>query len=219
VPSSAAHSVAQTADTPNLAPYLRLARIHNLVPSALLVVVGAWAGSGHRVSAIASASVWVMGAISGGIAIASVVVNDYFDLKIDATNAPDKPLPSGASSSLPATTISKTNSDVVPFASLLLYSFFTSPPHTHTCTPGAVTPDAAILLSCLLYCGCLIAACLMEPSGLRSIVAFSAAATLLYTPLFKRLTAVKNATVAIVIALAPLAGALAAGAVRVCVLV
>jgi hypothetical protein len=53
----------------------------------------------------------------------------------------------------------------------------------------------------------------MEPSRLRSIVAFSAAATLLYTPLFKKLTAVKNATVATVVALAPLAGALAAGAV------
>lgn len=53
----------------------------------------------------------------------------------------------------------------------------------------------------------------MEPSRLRSIVAFSAAATLLYTPLFKKLTAIKNATVATVIALAPLAGALAAGAV------
>jgi 4-hydroxybenzoate polyprenyltransferase len=53
----------------------------------------------------------------------------------------------------------------------------------------------------------------MEPSRLRSIVAFSAAATLLYTPLFKKLTAIKNATVATVIALAPVAGALAAGAV------
>jgi 4-hydroxybenzoate polyprenyltransferase len=78
---------------------------------------------------------------------------------------------------------------------------------------GAIAPDAALLLSSLLYCGCLIAACLMEPSRLRSIVAFSAAATLLYTPLFKKLTGVKNATVATVIALAPLAGALAAGAV------
>lgn len=54
----------------------------------------------------------------------------------------------------------------------------------------------------------------MEPSRLRSIVAFSAAATLLYTPLFKKLTAIKNATVATVVALAPVAGALAAGAVR-----
>lgn len=78
---------------------------------------------------------------------------------------------------------------------------------------GAIAPDAALLLSSVIYCGCLIAACLMEPSRLRSIVAFSAAATLLYTPLFKRVTAIKNATVATVIALAPLAGALAAGAV------
>jgi hypothetical protein len=35
---------------------------------------------------------------------------------------------------------------------------------------GAIAPDAALLLSSLLYCGCLIAACLMEPSRLRSIV-------------------------------------------------
>lgn len=37
-----------------------------------------------------------MSLISAGIAVASVVVNDYFDLKVDTTNAPDKPLPSGA---------------------------------------------------------------------------------------------------------------------------
>lgn len=82
-----------------------------------------------------------------------------------------------------------------------------------SCHAGAIAPDAALLLSSILYCGCLITACLMEPSRLRSIVAFSAAATLLYTPLFKKLTAIKNATVATVIALAPVAGALAAGAV------
>jgi hypothetical protein len=35
---------------------------------------------------------------------------------------------------------------------------------------GVIAPDAALLLSSLLYCGCLIAACLMEPSRLRSIV-------------------------------------------------
>eukprot|EP00879_Flechtneria_rotunda_P001584 GHRR01001743.1.p1 GENE.GHRR01001743.1~~GHRR01001743.1.p1 ORF type:complete len:404 (+),score=95.94 GHRR01001743.1:144-1355(+) len=151
--------------------YLKLARIHNFIPSIALVVVGAWAGTGHKLAAMKSISVWLMGIISGGIAVASVVVNDYFDLKVDATNAPDKPLPS-----------------------------------------GAIAPDAALLLSSLLYCACLIAACLMEPTRLRSIVAFSAAATLLYTPLFKKVTAVKNVTVAVVIALAPLAGALAAGA-------
>lgn len=154
-----------------MSSYLKLARIHNMVPSMLLVVVGAWAGAGHSLSAVQRWSVWFMSLISAGIAVASVVVNDYFDLKLDTTNAPDKPLPS-----------------------------------------GAIAPDAALLLSSVLYCGCLIAACLMEPSRLRSIVAFSAAATLLYTPLFKKLTAIKNATVATVIALAPLAGALAAGA-------
>jgi 4-hydroxybenzoate polyprenyltransferase len=48
---------------------------------------------------------------------------------------------------------------------------------------------------------------------LRTVIALSAAATLLYTPLLKRLTGIKNATVAAVITASPLAGALAAGAV------
>ena len=50
-----------------------------------------------------------------------------------------------------------------------------------------------------------------EPPLLRAIIAFSAAATLAYTPLLKRLTGVKTATVAAIIALSPLAGALTAG--------
>ena len=53
-----------------------------------------------------------------------------------------------------------------------------------------------------------------EPPALRIIIAASAAATLLYTPLLKRLTLVKNVAVAAVIALSPVSGALAAGAVR-----
>lgn len=54
------------------------------------------AGCGHSLSAVHKMSVWFMSLISAGMAVASVVVNDYFDLKIDTTNAPDKPLPSGA---------------------------------------------------------------------------------------------------------------------------
>lgn len=56
--------------------------------------------------------------------------------------------------------------------------------------------------------------CAQEPPLLRFIIAFSAGATLLYTPFLKRMTAVKNIAVAAVIALSPVAGALAAGAVR-----
>ena len=48
------------------------------------------------------------------------------------------------------------------------------------------------------------------------VIALSAAATLLYTPVLKRLTGIKNATVAAVITASPLAGALAAKAVRNC---
>lgn len=63
------------------------------------------------------------------------------------------------------------------------------------------------------YVAVLMAACLMEQPAVRAIVAFSAGATLLYTPLFKRVTIIKNALVASVIALAVLGGAIAAGSV------
>lgn len=49
---------------------------------------------------------------------------------------------------------------------------------------------------------------------LRVVIAGSAAITLLYTPFLKHLCVVKNASVALVIAASPIAGALAAGAVR-----
>ena len=79
---------------------------------------------------------------------------------------------------------------------------------------GLVSPDAALLLGGGIYAAVLVAACLMAHPGVRLIVAASATATLLYTPLLKRISFVKNATVAATIAAAPLAGALAAGAGR-----
>ena len=55
---------------------------------------------------------------------------------------------------------------------------------------------------------------MQEPALLRTIIASATAATLLYTPVLKRIPFIKNVTVASVIAFAPLAGSLAAGAVR-----
>lgn len=123
------------------------------------------AGAGRSPTVLFSTAVWAMSLISGGVAVASVIVNDYFDYPVDLRNAPHKPLPS-----------------------------------------GRVKPDMALLFSSGIYMSVLIAACFMESPQLRSIVAFSAGATLLYTPLFKKLTAIKNATVASVVALAPIAG-------------
>lgn len=77
---------------------------------------------------------------------------------------------------------------------------------------GLIEPDRALLFSSALYIAVLIATCFMAQSALRSVIAVSAAATLLYTPLLKQVTGLKNATVAAVIAASPLAGALAAGA-------
>lgn len=54
------------------------------------------AGTGRTcacfLNALMSLSVWVMSLVSGGVAIASVIVNDYFDWSsgIDQQNSPDK---------------------------------------------------------------------------------------------------------------------------------
>lgn len=58
-------------------------------------------------------------------------------------------------------------------------------------------------------------ACTLPDSMLRLIIALSAAATLAYTPVLKRMTAMKNLTVAFIIAGSPLAGAFATGLVRI----
>jgi len=100
--------------------YLRMARPINLVPSALLVFVGAWvrtyddamaarydfvqivmqefpvpmlqAGTGHSVQLLGNGRVWLVSLMSAGVAAASCIANDYFDFISgnDVTNAPAK---------------------------------------------------------------------------------------------------------------------------------
>eukprot|EP00210_Caulerpa_lentillifera_P008218 g7846.t1 len=152
---------------------LELMRIHNVLPSCLLVFVGALKASGlSSISILVSLRVWIMASISAGVAVASVIVNDYFDFisGVDSVNEPTKPLPS-----------------------------------------GVIRPDYALLITLVLYVGVLVVGCVMEPPLLRGIIAFSVASTLIYTPLLKSLTLIKNFFVASVIALSPLSGALAAG--------
>lgn len=146
-----------------------MARPINILPSCLLVLVGAWAAVGGI--ALSSIKVWVMGIVSSAIAAASCLINDYFDSAVDSVNAPMKPLPS-----------------------------------------GRVSPEHALLLAGGSYILILMAACFFTSMQLRLIIAASAATTLLYTPVLKRISFVKNAAVAATIAGAPLAGALAAGA-------
>ncbi|CAK0787933.1 hypothetical protein CVIRNUC_011155 [Coccomyxa viridis] len=152
------------------AAYVEMARLVNLAPSCILVYLGAWVGGGRRLHALLSPKVALLSAIAGSIAVASCVLNDFFDYSVDVINEPSKPLPR-----------------------------------------HAVPLEGALLLSFVLYSSVLIAACILEPPALRLIIAASAAATLLYTPVLKRLTAVKNLSVALVIALTPLTGALSLG--------
>lgn len=139
---------------------LKLARVHNLVPSILLVFLGAWvggfggtyvvvacmymhhhhhhsqAGTGRTFacfgSALASLSVWVMSLVSGGVAIASVIVNDYFDWSsgIDQQNSPDK----------------------VCWVSIVLHvRIYTHTPHTITRSRCPVASSNQTSRSCSLY--------------------------------------------------------------------
>ena len=100
--------------------YLRMARPINLLPSALLVFVGAWVratttpwqmhrglvkhyhakprvvllqtGTGHSVQLLGNGRVWLVSLMSAGVAAASCIANDYFDFISgnDVTNAPAK---------------------------------------------------------------------------------------------------------------------------------
>ena len=113
----------------------------------------------------------------------------------------------------------------VPLDGALLLSFF-----LYSCVLISACVLVSNKLHSLLHCSLTALSCphpyvgviplhvrlfaVQEPLALRIIIAASAAATLLYTPLLKRVTLVKNAAVAAVIALAPVSGALAAGAVE-----
>lgn len=75
-----------------------MGRLHNALPSASLVLVGAWAGAGRSLSFLASSTVWAMSLIACGVTVASMMINDYFDYASgvdNRCNKPHKPLPSG----------------------------------------------------------------------------------------------------------------------------
>lgn len=60
-------------------------------------LAGAWAGAGHALWVLRSATVWFAAVASAGIAVASCIINDYFDYLtgVDGMNASHKPLPAG----------------------------------------------------------------------------------------------------------------------------
>lgn len=78
--------------------YWSMARPINIVPSFLLVLLGAWVGGGRQLAALAHPAVWGMGFVSVGIATASCIVNDFFDYAagLDAAGPGGKPLPNGS---------------------------------------------------------------------------------------------------------------------------
>lgn len=47
-------------------------------------------GAHHALRPLLMPAVWLMALLSGGVAVASCVVNDYFDMRSDTINAPHK---------------------------------------------------------------------------------------------------------------------------------
>eukprot|EP00951_Prasinocladus_malaysianus_P005085 scaffold36193_cov49-Prasinocladus_malaysianus.AAC.2 len=86
-----------------------MARLQNLLPAFFLTLLGAWSadhihlmfyqtGTGRCTSAVLSCpTVFTVALVSGGISVASMLINDYFDWAsgVDGVNAPTKPLVSG----------------------------------------------------------------------------------------------------------------------------
>ena len=127
--------------------------------------------------------------IAAGVAVGSVVVNDYFDflVGVDTINSPDRPLPSGIIRPDIALLIT-----LLFYVSVLVAGCLMEPPALRSHTISAISDS-----NCRY----------------RQIIAFSATGTLLYTPFLKSLTLVKNLLVASITALSPISGALAAGTV------
>lgn len=151
---------------------LKMARPHNFGPSVVLVLLGAWLAAGRTWHTLLAPRVWLVAALSGMIAVTSMIANDVFDFRsgADKVNGPNKPLVTG-----------QVHADDAELTAGCLY--------------GAV----------VLGCSCL------EPLPLRVLVSCSAVATYIYTPFLKRITLVKNAVVAAIIASSILAGGMAAG--------
>jgi UbiA prenyltransferase family len=79
-----------------ISAWVELLRLHNGVPSVLLVAAGAYVSTHHFASLLGS-KVLLTELSAVLVACGSCVLNDYQDLAIDAINKPDRPLVTGTS--------------------------------------------------------------------------------------------------------------------------
>lgn len=105
-------------------------------------------GAHHALRPLLMPAVWLMALLSGGVAVASCVVNDYFDMRSDTINAPHK-VPLVPLGCLPVTSRLE-----------LTHQLFAQP-----LPSGVVPPDGALLLASSVYMFVLIAACLLVRAG------------------------------------------------------
>lgn len=192
-----------TAHTQAVQAYLSMARLQNVVPSLLLVFLGALCAS-RTWHVVAIPTVWAMAAVSAGIAVSSVVVNDYFDWRagIDGINSPDKPLPRCGTGAQHRHAARAHHAGALRVRCTCPFSIV-------PVRRGVVSPDGAVLFASAFYIIALMIACALDAALLRWTVAGASAATILYTPVLKKITAVKNLAVAFIISMSPFCGALA----------
>ncbi|CAM9786896.1 unnamed protein product [Chrysoparadoxa australica] len=74
--------------------YIELMRPQNILPSAGLVAIGAWVSS-HDVTQLLSVKVLLTALAAVLVATGSCILNDWFDVAVDAENKPNRPLVTG----------------------------------------------------------------------------------------------------------------------------
>lgn len=76
---------------------LKMARPHNFAPSFVLVLLGAWLAGGRAWRVLLVPRVVLVAALSGMVALTSMIANDVFDFRsgADKVNGPTKPLITG----------------------------------------------------------------------------------------------------------------------------
>ena len=179
----------RTSSSPPPPSYLALSRPWNLFPSILMVFAGA-AAAAARTKGFSTLS------------------------SSPSSSPPSLLLPLLSLLANPTVWQAALSTAAIALGSMVVNDYFDVPNDrvnapTKPLPSGQITVDGALLFGGFLYLSTLVAAAWLEPRELRLLVASSAAVTLAYTPVLKKIPLVKTVAVAGVVALSPAAGALA----------
>ena len=186
--------------------YFALSRPWNFFPSILMVFAGAAAATARTKGGNRR-----FGFLVGG-AVAVVLPSASASASASLPPSPCSHLPPRSPSA--SVWHAALSSAAIALGSVVVNDYFDVPNDrinapSKPLPSGQITVDGALLFGGSFYLSTLVAAAWLEPRELRLMVACSAAVTLAYTPVLKKIALVKTGAVAGVVALSPAAGALA----------